>query len=70
MEVYEALEQKPLFELHHSTPSNSCLIARGIQPTLSRVYGQTEGAMKQHLSEYSISDVLKETLAQAPAKKL
>ncbi|GIP31700.1 Rrf2 family transcriptional regulator [Paenibacillus sp. J2TS4] len=69
LEVYEALEQKPLFELHHSTPSNSCLIAQGIQPALSHLYGQTEDAMKQQLSMYSISDVLKETLAHASEKK-
>ncbi|MFD0711530.1 hypothetical protein [Paenibacillus sp. GCM10027626] len=63
------MNKKPLFERHHSTPSNSCLIAQGIQPALSRLYGQTEDAMKQHLSMYTVADVLKETLAHASANK-
>ncbi|PAK51108.1 Rrf2 family transcriptional regulator [Paenibacillus sp. 7541] len=65
LQVYEAVEQKPLFELHHSTPSNTCLIAKGIRPALNTIYGKAENAMKNQLSEYSIADLLKETLTQA-----
>lgn len=62
LDVYEAIVQKPLFLLHHSTPNPRCLIGKGIQPALNRIYGQTEDAMKQKLAQVTISDLLKETL--------
>jgi Rrf2 family protein len=62
LDVYEAVVQKPLFELHHSPPNPRCMIGKGIQPALNCIYSNTENAMKQQLAEITIYDLLKETL--------
>lgn len=31
LDVYQAVERKPLFELHHSEPNQSCPIGHGIR---------------------------------------
>jgi DNA-binding IscR family transcriptional regulator len=63
LEVYDAVEQGPLFELHHTPPNQSCPIGRGIQPALKRFYSDAEAAMKQQFAQVSVADVLDETLA-------
>jgi len=63
LDVYQAVEQKPLFELHHSTPNQSCPVGRGIQSALHEFYGNAEDAMKKELSQSTISDLLVKTMA-------
>jgi Rrf2 family protein len=53
-EVYNAVEQEPLFELHHTLPN---------QPALKRFYSDAEAALKQQLAQVTVADVLDETLA-------
>ncbi|TDQ41985.1 Rrf2 family transcriptional regulator [Aureibacillus halotolerans] len=62
LNVYNAIIQKPLFEQHHSTPSSQCVIGKGIQPALKQMYDESETAMKQQLDQYSISNLLAETI--------
>lgn len=62
LDVYQALEQRPLFELHHSLPSQACPVGRGIQPALNYFYGHAEAALMQQLTQTSVADVLAETL--------
>ena len=62
LEVYDAVSQEPLFELHHALPNQSCPIGRGIQPALKRFYSDAEAAMKQRLAQDTVADVLDETL--------
>ncbi|GCE21291.1 Rrf2 family transcriptional regulator [Dictyobacter kobayashii] len=62
LEVYQAVEQSPLFELHHSLPNQKCVIGKGIQPALTRFYSDTEAAMKRQLAQSTVADVLAETL--------
>ena len=62
LEVYEAVVNTPLFELHHSTPNDNCIIGKGIQPALLNIYGETEYVMKQHLAKQSIADLLHQTI--------
>lgn len=68
LDVYEAIVQKPLFELHHSSPNPRCIVGKGIQPALNQIYGNAEAAMKQQLAQVTISDLLKETIAQSSGK--
>ncbi len=68
LDVYEAIVQKPLFELHHSSPNPRCIVGRGIQPALNQIYGYAEDAMKQQLAQVTISDLLKETIARSNGK--
>ncbi|GCE29336.1 hypothetical protein KDA_48200 [Dictyobacter alpinus] len=44
--VYDAVEQEPLFELHHALPNQSFPVGRGVQPALKRFYSDAEAAMK------------------------
>jgi DNA-binding IscR family transcriptional regulator len=63
LDVYQATLQEPLFEFHHTPPSQECPVGRGIQPALTRFYGDAEIALKQHLARSTVADVLQETLA-------
>ncbi len=62
LEVYQAVEQQPLFELHHTLPNQDCPVGRGIQPALKRFYSDAEAAMKQQFAQVTVADVLDETL--------
>lgn len=61
-DVYEAVSPTPLFELHHSSPNDNCLIGRGIQPALRPIFNQSEEALKQQLSQVTIEKLLQDTL--------
>ena len=62
LEVYEAVEQKPLFGLHRSVPNLECPVGRGIRPTLGEVYNGVERAVRRELARISIAEVLRDTL--------
>jgi Rrf2 family protein len=66
LEVYQAVEQQPPFELHHTLPNQGCPVGRGIQPALKRFYGDAEAAMKQQFVQVTVADVLAETLSPSP----
>ncbi|MBN9391794.1 MAG: Rrf2 family transcriptional regulator [Chloroflexi bacterium] len=66
LDVYEAVQAEPLFEMHHSTPNPSCPIGCGIQPALQTFYAQAEAALKQELARSNIGEVLAETLTHKP----
>src|SRR5689334_13293816 len=51
LDIYEAVEEGPLFGLHASPPNPNCPIARGIKPTLRRIYGGLETGLKRQLSK-------------------
>lgn len=62
LDVYEALEQKRLFEYHHSTPNPSCPIGGNIQTSLESYYEAAEHAMKTKFSQSTIADLLIDTV--------
>ncbi len=64
LDIYQAVEQEPLFEFHHTLPSQDCPVGRGIQPALTHFYGEAEMALKQQLARSTIADLLAQTLAQ------
>jgi len=64
-DVYEAVEQKPLFELHHSEPNPRCPIGHGIRSALHEYYENAEHAMKRELSRVTIADLLQKTMSAA-----
>lgn len=61
LDVYGAVEEGPLFELHASPPNPNCPIARGIKPTLHRVYGGLEAGLKRQLSRTTVAQLFAET---------
>ena len=64
LDVYRAVEQKPLFGLHHGEPNLECPVGRGIRPALTEVYGGVERAVEHELGRTSIADVLERTLGE------
>jgi Rrf2 family protein len=61
LDVYQAVEGRPLFGLHSSPPNPNCRVARGLKPALSRVYGGLEAQLKRELSKTTIAQVLPES---------
>jgi Rrf2 family protein len=68
LDVYQAVEKQPFFELHHSPPHPSCPVGCGIQPALQSFYSEAEAAMKQQLARSTVEDVLAETLTHKPLR--
>jgi Rrf2 family protein len=64
LDVYDAVEQEPLFGMHRTEPNLECLVGRGIRPALGHVYGEVEQALRRELGRTSIADVLRETLSE------
>jgi Rrf2 family protein len=62
LDVYAAVEQEPLFGLHHTEPNLECPVGRGIRPALGHVYHNLERTVRQELEQTSIADVLRQTL--------
>ena len=62
LEVYQAVQQQPLFELHHTLPNQVCPVGRSIQPALNHFYSDAEAAMKQQLAQVSVAHVLAEAV--------
>jgi Rrf2 family protein len=62
LDVYDAVESRPLFALHHAEPNLECPVGQGIRPALQTVYAGAEQALRAELGDTSIADVLHETL--------
>ena len=62
LDVYNAVQDDPLFGLHASPPNPRCPVGRGLPSTLSRVYGTLEDELRRQLARTSVDEVLAETL--------
>lgn len=62
LNVYEAVVQTPLFEMHHSQPNPGCIIGQGIQPALKQVYEDSEETLKRRLAQETIYDLMASSL--------
>jgi Rrf2 family protein len=62
LDVYDAVEQEPIFAMHRTEPNLECPVGRGIRPALGHVYGGVERALRQELSRTTIADVLRDSL--------
>ena len=62
LDVYDAVEQEPLFGMHRTEPNLECPVGRGIRPALGNVYRGVEQALRSELACTSIADVLRQTL--------
>jgi Rrf2 family protein len=60
--VFEAVEDGPLFAMHHTEQNQGCPVGRGIQPALGSVYARAETALRRQLRRTTIEDVLGQTL--------
>jgi Rrf2 family protein len=63
LDVYDAVEDAPLFALHASTPNQECPIGRGVQPALKKVYGALETQLRQRLLRTTLAQVFADTIS-------
>ncbi len=61
-EVYQAVEDGPLFALHAATPNQKCPVGHGIRAALTPVYEDAEAALRAQLTRTSVADVLGESV--------
>jgi Rrf2 family protein len=62
LDVFAAVDQDPVFAMHHSEPNLECPVGYGIRPALTRVYADVQQAVRDQLAHVTIADVLGETL--------
>jgi DNA-binding IscR family transcriptional regulator len=53
LDVYDAVEDAPIFALRVSPPNRNCPIGRGVQPALKKIYGTLERELRERLSRSS-----------------
>ena len=63
LDVYDAVEDGPLFALHHTEPNLECPVGYGIRPALGQLYDGIDETLRRELATTSIADVLRSTLA-------
>jgi Rrf2 family protein len=64
-EVYDAIEPGNLFAMHGTEPNQDCLVGRGIQPSLSRLYRRADRALREELASTTVADILEDVLRQS-----
>ena len=62
LDVYDAVQDDPLFGMHASPPNPRCPIGRGLPPTLLKVYGTLEDELRRQLARTSVDEILSKTL--------
>ncbi len=58
LEVYQAVEEKHLFSLHHRSPNPHCLVGRNIQHSLAGIFAEAERALEEKLATRTVARVL------------
>ena len=64
LDVYDAVEQEPLFGMHRTEPNQECPVGRGIRPALGHVYRGVEQNLRSELRRTTIADVLRDSLLE------
>lgn len=62
LDVYRAVEDEPLFGMHHNPPSQSCVVGRHMGSVLSNVFREAEAAMERKLAEVTVAEVIDEVV--------
>jgi Rrf2 family protein len=65
LDVYRAVEEPPLFALHHGGPSRACPIGKNILPVLEEEISAATKALERSLSKTTIADVAHRIAARA-----
>jgi Rrf2 family protein len=64
-EVYAAVEDGPLFAMHHGVPNQRCPVGGGIQSALGPVYDAVEDALRAQLARTTVADILRDSVVAA-----
>ncbi|MFB7310893.1 Rrf2 family transcriptional regulator [Streptomyces sp. NPDC058232] len=63
LDVYEAVEDGPLFAMHRAAPDEGCVVGHGIQPAMQGIYAGIEETLRSELARVTLEDVLRDVLA-------
>jgi Rrf2 family protein len=69
LDVYRAVDEKPLLAKHHRSPNPDCMIGRNIQRTLDVYFGEAEHAFEMTLAQRTIAQVL-QTVLEDPGRQV
>src|ERR1700730_18930304 len=58
LDVYDAVEQEPLFGMHRTEPNLECPVGSGIRPALGHVYGGVGQGLRRGMGPTCIADVM------------
>lgn len=64
-DVYRAVEDEPLFPLHHQEPNQNCPIGRHIQQALTGAFVSARQALENDLARTTVADLLRQVRALA-----
>ncbi len=64
-DVYRAVEDEPLFPLHHREPNQNCPVGRHIQQALTGAFAAATRALEDELARMTIADLLRTVQALA-----
>lgn len=64
-DVYRAVEEEPLFPLHHNEPNQNCPVGRHIQDALTGTFAAATEALEQELARTTVADLLRQVQALA-----
>ena len=64
-DVYHAVQDEPLFALHHRDPNPACPVGRNIQQSLTARLDAATAALEAELTRTTIAEMLRVTVAQA-----
>lgn len=64
-DVYRAVEEEPLFSMHHRPPSRTCVIGGNIQQALQVFFQEAAEAMEHKLAQKTVADVMSAVVACA-----
>lgn len=64
-DVYRAVEDEPLFPLHHNKPNQNCPVGRHIQDALTGAFAAATQALEQELARTTVADLLRQVQALA-----
>ena len=67
LDVYRALEEDPIFALHHNPPSPPCVVGRHMGSVLGAVFREAESAMERTLAEVTVAEVIDEVVEKFAA---
>ncbi|HEX7119188.1 MAG TPA: Rrf2 family transcriptional regulator [Longimicrobiales bacterium] len=64
-DVYRAVEEGPLFAMHHESPDDRCPVGRHIQPVLEGTTAAARRALEEVLAGRTVADVARRVAARA-----
>jgi DNA-binding IscR family transcriptional regulator len=62
LDVYNTVDDAPIFALHVSPLDRNCPIGRGVQPALKKIYGTLEKQLRERLSRSTLAQVFADTI--------